>query len=359
MGPYRRSREFFLCQLGNWPGAELEDLLKGAHQSVFGPGHFVTDDCIGRLKQELADLPPEARGRGIEPLDGPWCRFHLTHLRESGLSPETLARAFQCSARRPQGTVEDLERRLSVLQTIGDKHQLPWKPQEVAAAIEDWRQAGFPPCHHSETVRQAFHPAYRVLHRDYAWMLPLLGQLDRLVARKGGGIVAIEGGSASGKTTLAAQLAELYDCRVFHMDDFFLQPHQRTEERYGEPGGNVDRERFLEEVLLPASRGETVSLRRYDCRTQTILPAVDQGPKALTIVEGAYSLHPQLAPYYDLSVFLAVDPKIQRSRIEVRNRPEDRVRFFDTWIPLEQRYFQAMGPQGRCDLTLEVSPCEW
>ena len=41
-------------------------------------------------------------------------------------------------------------------------------------------------------------------------------------------VVAIEGGSASGKRTLAQRLAEQIDCNVFHMDDFFLQPHQRT-----------------------------------------------------------------------------------------------------------------------------------
>ena len=193
-------------------------------------------------------------------------------------------------------------------------------------------------------------------HEEKQWMQPLLDAIDGLLARKGGGLVAIEGGSASGKTTLAARLQTLYACRVFHMDDFFLRPEQRTEERLREPGGNVDRERFLEEVLLPASRGEAVTLRRYDCCTRTIQPAVEQPARPLTIVEGAYSMHPLLAPYYDLSVFLAVDPKIQRSRIEVRNSREQQVQFFGTWIPLEQHYIQAMDPQGRCDLTLEVKP---
>ena len=32
------------------------------------------------------------------------------------------------------------------------------------------------------------------------------------------------------------------------MDDYFLQPYQRTEERLAEPGGNVDYERFKEEI---------------------------------------------------------------------------------------------------------------
>ena len=41
-------------------------------------------------------------------------------------------------------------------------------------------------------------------------------------------VLAIDGPCGSGKTTLAALLARLYDCPVFHADDFFLRPEQRT-----------------------------------------------------------------------------------------------------------------------------------
>lgn len=349
---------FWLDQLERWPGGELLDLMKAAHQSVFGPGHFVGPEGEALLQAELASLPETEEDRGIEPLDGPWCRFHLTHLRAAGIRPQTLYRLFQRSGERETGTAEELERKLTGLQALADRGQLPWTAQTVRAAISDWREKGFPACHHSQTVRQTCHPAYRVLHRDYVWMLPLLARIDQLLTHQGGGLVAIEGGSASGKTTLAAELERIYDCRVFHMDDFFLRPEQRTKQRYEEPGGNVDRERFLEEVLLPASRGETVHLRRYNCCTQTLEPAVDCGPKALTIVEGAYSLHPELETYYDLKAFLPLDPKVQRRRIEVRNSPEQQKQFFSTWIPLERRYFEVMDPQGRCDLSLEEPTCE-
>ena len=57
-------------------------------------------------------------------------------------------------------------------------------------------------------------------------------------------LLAIDGRCAAGKTTLAAQLARLSGCTVVPMDHFFLRPEQRTEERFLEPGGNVDRERF-------------------------------------------------------------------------------------------------------------------
>ena len=88
------------------------------------------------------------------------------------------------------------------------------------------------------------------------------------------------------------------------MDDFFLRPEQRTEARFTQPGGNVDRERFLEEVLIPLREGRPIDYRRFDCATFTIAPPQRIKAGTLNIVEGAYSMHPDLAPYYDLSVFL-------------------------------------------------------
>ena len=41
-------------------------------------------------------------------------------------------------------------------------------------------------------------------------------------------IIAIDGRCGAGKTTLAKQLENRMDCTVFHMDDFFLRPEQRT-----------------------------------------------------------------------------------------------------------------------------------
>ena len=181
---------------------------------------------------------------------------------------------------------------------------------------------------------------------------PLLVRIDRLMAERERVLVAIDGGSASGKTTLGALLQSIYACPVFHMDDFFLRPEQRTPERFSEPGGNVDRERFLSEVLLSLREGKTVDYRRFDCKTFTIASPRRIEPGRLNIVEGAYSMHPDLAPYYDLTVFLAVSAEKQRERILKRNAPAQAELFFDRWIPFEQRYFAALNVPERCDLTI-------
>ena len=142
---------------------------------------------------------------------------------------------------------------------------------------------------------------------------------DRL--SQGAVIMAIDGGSAAGKTTLAALLQERYDAAVFHTDDFFLQPHQRTVARYAEIGGNMDRERFLTEVLQPLSRGGGVCYRPFDCHTMTFGEAKRVMPQKLTVIEGAYAMHPDLMPYYDVTVFLNVAPALQKARIQKRNSP--------------------------------------
>lgn len=175
----------------------------------------------------------------------------------------------------------------------------------------------------------------------------LLEQKERVIA-------AIEGGSASGKTTLAKKLKEHYSCNVLHMDDFFLRPEQRTKERLAEPGGNVDRERFLEEVVIGLKQGEMIEYRRFDCGTFTLQPAVLIKPDKLTIVEGAYSTHPEFGKYYDLSIFLDISSELQKQRILKRNTWDKAERFFDEWIPMEQKYFKAMNVKEQCDMIIKI-----
>lgn len=189
---------------------------------------------------------------------------------------------------------------------------------------------------------------------DRCRLKPLLDAIDSLLAQNGRGIVAIEGKCTSGKTTLAAWLGDHYNCNVFHLDDYFLRLEQRTPERFAQPGGNVDWERFQQEVLLPLTRGEQVLLRRFDCRSMEVCPPVPVPCRPLSIVEGVYCMRPTLAGSYDLSVFLDIDEETQRIRVMRREPPEKQRDFFEKWIPLENRYFRALQPQLGCDFILEV-----
>ena len=183
------------------------------------------------------------------------------------------------------------------------------------------------------------------------WLEAAAQQIDQLLREKDRVIVAIDGKCTSGKTTLAAELARLYDCNVVHMDDFFLRPEQRTQARYEEIGGNVDYERFLEEVLLPLKSGEAFSYRPFDCKTFALTEPVPVEPKKLTIVEGSYSMHPYFEDPYDLKILLTVDAEVQHRR--VLERPAFvQQRFFTQWIPMENAYLEHLGIAEKADLVL-------
>ncbi|MDU4039243.1 MAG: phosphoribulokinase [Bifidobacterium dentium] len=185
-------------------------------------------------------------------------------------------------------------------------------------------------------------------------MKSAIDRVERLLAEGRCAFVAIDGPCASGKTVFAASLHERFGGNVLHMDDFFLRPEQRTPERFAEPGGNVDRERFEAEVLKPLAAGKAVRYRPWDCHTGDFATSRSVEPAALTIVEGSYSMHPALRGYYDLTMCLIVDPSERLRRLEARN-PRMLQRFIDEWIPLENRYFESTNTQGSADLLVDTA----
>ena len=344
-------------QCARYPHLEARDLVKALYQSAFGCGHFVSDVAEGESylaheAEACLRACRESEPPFLEKLGARFCRVHLPRIQENGLSTRTLFRLFALSAREPAGDTAAFRTALMRVETLAASGAFPFGEREVKEFLDSYRQAGCPATHHSESFRQAYAPAYRVVSAELGRLMPVLTKIDRLLARKGRAIVAIDGDSASGKTSLAARLQAIYDCNVFHMDDFFLRPSQKTPERLAQPGGNVDRERFEAEVLDFLLRGEAFAYRPYDCHADSLGKAISVVPKALTVVEGAYSMHPALERAYDLSVFLSIDEASQRERILRRNGTDMLARFQNEWIPLEKRYFEQTGTPERCSIRL-------
>ncbi|MCM1495658.1 MAG: AAA family ATPase [Bacteroides sp.] len=168
---------------------------------------------------------------------------------------------------------------------------------------------------------------------------PILSKIKQLQKNKTPIRIGIDGRCAAGKTTLAAYLQEELRCSVIHMDDFFLRPEQRTPERYAEPGGNIDYERFRTEVLKPLLQGRRLQYRPFDCHSQGFREPVCLEPEDIVIIEGTYSCHPFFREAYQLRIFLTLEPEEQLRRIRERNGAKALIQFRERWIPLEEAYF--------------------
>ncbi len=177
---------------------------------------------------------------------------------------------------------------------------------------------------------------------------PLLKAIDSLLERKPNPIIAIDGCCASGKSSLANGLAVAYDCCVIKMDDFFLPPVKRTEDRLSQPGGNIDYERFKDEVISKLSQEEEFSYGVFSCKAMALTGQAKVNPKKMLVVEGSYSLHPYFGQPYDLRVFLSTQSETQLDRIVKRNGESMAKNFQRLWIPMENKYFKEMCIQEGC-----------
>ncbi len=165
-------------------------------------------------------------------------------------------------------------------------------------------------------------------------------------------IVAIEGSCASGKTTLAKEISEEFDCNIIHMDDFFLPFEKRTPERFTEIGGNIDYERFCEEVVENIRTDYIFTYGKFDCSSGKINQRITVEPKKLTVIEGVYSMHPKFGEIYDFKIFLDINDETKISRLKKRS-PEKLERFINDWIPKENLYIETYKIKEKCDLAVD------
>lgn len=182
----------------------------------------------------------------------------------------------------------------------------------------------------------------------------LINKIRAIHTEKGYASCGIDGRCTSGKSTMGSYVAEQLNAVLIHMDDFFLRPEQRTPERYATPGANVDYERFIEEVLTPLQKGEAFSFRPFDCETMSLMDPVSVPASSIVIIEGSYSMRPDLRSFYDLKVFLDVDPDKQIERVKKRN-PDHVEDFKQKWIPFEEKYFNAYDVRNQVDMIIDTT----
>ncbi len=337
-------------QISVYPNSQVEDILKALYQAILGCGHLVKDEeeCKKRFYKELENTQIPSKVQKEELLA--YSRVHLSALKDLGISPDTLLKLFILSAQSPVQS-EEYNKALEMLPELCERGVLPFSQEEMSKVVEKHRQEGCPALHHSKVFSESYHPAYRIIKSDFADLIPLLGRIEGLLKTKERAIIAIDGNSASGKSTLTELLQKLYNADIIHMDDYFLPPELKSAERLATAGGNTHYERFLKELLSPLSQGKEFTLRPYRCHGNYYEEPIKKIPERLTVIEGSYALHPKLAELYDLKIFIELEEELQRQRIKQRN-PDMYDRFINEWIPLENKYFKELCIPHSCHIHL-------
>ena len=167
-------------------------------------------------------------------------------------------------------------------------------------------------------------------------------------------LIAVIGGSGSGKTWLAAELAGWLGDEAAHLslDHFYrdlghLPELERERVNFDEPAA-IDWD-TLRTVLESLSRGEVAQVPVYDF-TEHVRTAetVELASRPFVVLEGLWLLHPEwLREKFVLSVFVDCPEEVRLLRrverdVLTRGRTEESVRkqFFEHVLPMHARFVE-------------------
>lgn len=123
------------------------------------------------------------------------------------------------------------------------------------------------------------------------------------------GLVAIDGLPVSGKSTLAERFARELSAVTIYLDDFVRPQNEwRGVVAPAFPFPYIRYDAFLATVTTLA-RGETAQYQLYDWSSGQLADWRTVSPNGLTVIEGVSSLHPDLAPLYDVRFWIESDAK--------------------------------------------------
>ena len=180
----------------------------------------------------------------------------------------------------------------------------------------------------------------------------LIGALQ--MASRGPVLVALDGRSGVGKSTLAGRVGA--DALVIDGDDFYRGGDDAYWDALG-PAEKVDlaidwrRQRTLLECLR---RGEPATWSPYDWDADDgrLAGEITAAPAGVVILDGAYSARPELADLFSLRVLLDAPRDIRRARLLQREGTQYRAEWEARWSEAEDLYFDRLMPPSAFDLVL-------
>lgn len=178
-------------------------------------------------------------------------------------------------------------------------------------------------------------------------------------------VVAIDGGSGSGKSTIAEIAAARLNAALVQTDDFFAAEItaagwdartflQRADEA-------ISWRRLRREAVEPLQQGKTARWHPFDfaggCRPDGTygfsLQWTTRTPKEIILVEGTYSARPELADLLDLTVLVDVPTGERHRRLAAREGETVLKAWHLRWDEAETYYFSTIRPAAAFDIVLE------
>ncbi|MDQ2838134.1 MAG: uridine kinase [Actinomycetota bacterium] len=140
-------------------------------------------------------------------------------------------------------------------------------------------------------------------------------------------MVAVDGGAAAGKSTLAAELiGRLPDCAVLHLDDLLD----------GWTGQFSFAERLHSQVLAPLAAGRPARYHRYDWIAGRFADWVTMAVPDTLIVEGVSTID-ACGTLASIRIFLDATRADRQQRWILRDGPPQPE--WSAWLDNEDRYF--------------------
>lgn len=170
-------------------------------------------------------------------------------------------------------------------------------------------------------------------------------------------LVAVDGRSGVGKSTLAASLLKHVDAVVVEGDDFYAGG---TVEEWLEmtPSGRAAHcmdWRRQRPVLRELSLGNAATWYPFDWdafdgRLSTVEKRAVSAP--VVILEGVYSARPELADLFDLRILVKTSESRRAEQLRRREGDLYRDQWEDLWSSAEDHYFTHVMPDNEFDLVV-------
>jgi uridine kinase len=193
----------------------------------------------------------------------------------------------------------------------------------------------------------------------YKTVLPdILNRVSELSIAKPVVFIGIDGCGASGKSTFAAELSSsLESVAVIHIDDFYKPSQERSRLTTSKAvGWQFDWQRLEREVLTPLKMGSEANYQQYNWKTDCLADWRNIRPLSVLIVEGIYTLMPELSRYFDLRLWIECPRDVRLKRRLKRDGELARSQWEDDWMKEEDKYVASYNPHLQAHKIIQGVP---